>query len=78
MVVAGVWLYRRNASLAKSSQGGEVETTELAEEMYNDPDMIMDAIIALDDLYSAGEIPVDAYQQRRTELKDRLRELTEE
>jgi hypothetical protein len=35
----------------------------------------MDAIIALDDLYRAGQLPEDAYLTRRGELKARLKEL---
>ena len=35
----------------------------------------MDAIIALDDLYRAGDLPEEAYQQRRAELKAKLKEL---
>jgi hypothetical protein len=41
------------------------------------PDDLMDAIITLDDLYKAGEIPEDAYLKRRAELKERLRRLLE-
>jgi hypothetical protein len=33
----------------------------------------MDAILTLDDLYKSGEIPEEAYQQRRAELKTRLK-----
>ncbi len=29
----------------------------------------MDAILALDDLYQAGELPEEAYRLRRAELK---------
>jgi hypothetical protein len=36
-------------------------------------DALLDAIIALDDLYKAGQIPRAAYIDRREELKDRLR-----
>lgn len=36
-------------------------------------DALLDAIIALDDLYKAGQIPKTAYKERREELKDRLR-----
>jgi hypothetical protein len=32
----------------------------------------MDAIIALDDLYQAGQLPEDAYLKRRADLKERL------
>jgi hypothetical protein len=37
-------------------------------------DAVLDAIIALDDQFHAGQIPMAAYQERRTELKNRLRE----
>lgn len=37
---------------------------------------IMDCILALDDLYKAGQLPEDAYLKRREELKDRLRQLS--
>ncbi len=36
---------------------------------------LMDAIIALDDLYKTGQISEETYQQRRAELKERLRAL---
>ena len=35
---------------------------------------ILDAIVALDDLYQAGELPEEAYKERRAELKDRLKQ----
>ncbi len=38
---------------------------------------LMDAIIALDDLYKAGELPEDAHRKRRAELKARLQEMIE-
>ena len=37
---------------------------------------LLDQVLALDDLYQAGKLPLKAYQQRRAELMDRLRELT--
>ena len=33
----------------------------------------MDDIIALDDLYQAGELPEAAYRERREELKGKLK-----
>jgi mono/diheme cytochrome c family protein len=42
------------------------------------PEDTMDAIIALDDLYQAGKLPKEAYEQRRTELKARLATLKEQ
>jgi len=38
---------------------------------------VIDAIIALDDLYQRGELPEEAYLQRRAELKSRLRDKVE-
>ena len=38
-------------------------------------DDIMDAIITLDDQYKNGDLPEGAYQTRRKELKDRLKDL---
>ena len=40
-----------------------------------DSDDLMDAIITLDDLYQAGDIPEDAYLERRAALKEKLRKL---
>ncbi|HEX8967415.1 MAG TPA: hypothetical protein VF937_06020, partial [Chloroflexota bacterium] len=34
---------------------------------------LLDAIVALDDMYQAGQIPQEAYDQRRAELKEKLR-----
>jgi len=36
---------------------------------------VMDAIIALDDLHRAKKIPDEAYQARRAELKEQLKEI---
>jgi hypothetical protein len=35
----------------------------------------MDAIIALDDQYHAGNLPEEAYLERRSALKEKLRSL---
>jgi hypothetical protein len=74
LILAGLWLFRRER-LAKK------EALELDEELEDDDledaDSLMDAIIALDDLYKNGELPEDAYQQRRAEFKRRLEEIME-
>ena len=71
LVLAGVWLYRRRRAIV----GEEViEEPDDTGEMDN-VDSLMDAIIALDDLYQAGQLPEDAYLKRRAELKARLQEL---
>lgn len=41
------------------------------------PEQIMDAIIAIDDLYAAGRLPEEAYRKRRAELKEKLARLIE-
>jgi len=41
-------------------------------------DSLLEAIVALDDLYQAGKLPENAYQKRRAELKARLAEVLEE
>ena len=69
LVGSGLWLFRRRrANLASKSAG------EAAEEVVlDDSDALIDAIAALDDLYKAGDLPETAYQQRRAELKERLK-----
>jgi len=63
LVGAGYWLWRSNK---KDEEEVEVMgNPETAEE-------IMDAIITLDDRYKAGDLPEDAYQARRAELKAKL------
>jgi hypothetical protein len=69
----GIWLYRR----------GTLETAPAADDAplgartapLEDRDALLDAILALDDLYKEGKLAEEAYQQRRAELKDRLRQL---
>ena len=74
MIVAGVWLFFRNQKQAGDfeDEAGEVEE----EYTEDDVESLIDAIIALDDLYSAGELPEEAYRKRRAELKGRLKEIS--
>ena len=72
LVLAGVWLYRRNAS---SQEEVELEEEEIEESTEESAESIMDAILTLDDLYQANELPEDAYLQRRSELKERLQKV---
>jgi hypothetical protein len=71
LIAAGIWLFRRSGA-----QVDEFDETPAAVEEPDSqsPETIMDAILALDDLYQEGELPEEAYLQRRAELKDRLRE----
>lgn len=75
LILAGVWLYRRSR-LAE----GEIEDDSLSiiAPAQESAEALMDAIIALDDLYQDGQLPEEAYRQRRAELKARLKEILEQ
>ncbi len=67
LIAGGVILYLRDRRRAlPSSEEAEFDT----------PDEVMDAILALDDLHTAGKISDAAYAQRRQELKNILRQLS--
>jgi hypothetical protein len=68
LVAAGVWLFLRN----RPEVDDEEEQLPVASATPENPDAIMDAILALDDLYQEGKLPEEAYLQRRAELKARL------
>jgi mono/diheme cytochrome c family protein len=70
LVMSGGWMYLRNRSV---QQGGEpaLQAGKIPDET---PENLMDAILALDDLYKDGKLPEGAYLERRAELKQRLRE----
>lgn len=69
LIAAGVFFFLRD----RTRQRQEPVQEAAAEDHGNGPDEIADAILALDDQYQAGGIARDAYEQRRSELKDRLR-----
>jgi hypothetical protein len=73
LIGVGIYFFLRDRARLKKENMDEVEYIEedaLGENRNN----IMDAMIALDDQYTAGEIPKDAYEKRRLELKERLKE----
>jgi hypothetical protein len=72
LILAGVWLYLRD----RKSQEIDFEQEEDEQNGFDTSEEVMDAIIALDDLHRAGKIPDEAYQARRAELKDILKDLT--
>ena len=72
LILAGVWLYRRN----KPGEEPENDASDEAIVESESAESIMDAILALDDLFQEGELPEEAYLQRRGELKARLKKLT--
>lgn len=74
LVGLGIFLYLRDRARLKN----EIESEQVdiqPDALGEDRDTIMDAMIALDDRYKAGEIPKGAYETRRQELKDRLKGL---
>lgn len=82
LIVAGVWLFRRTRSngpaASEASGDGEAGDEDEMEAVSDNPEALMDAIIALDDLYQSGQLPESAYLERRAKLKERLREILEE
>ncbi len=82
LVLAGVWISRRNRISPSETEAEVVEAEEPEPAPKPAPDQpdgvadaetLMDDIIALDDLYQAGELPEAAYRDRRAELKEKLR-----
>ena len=67
LILGGAFLYIRDRRL----QAVEPRAAE-----FDSSDEVLDAILALDDLHRAGKIPDDAYQRRRLELKEILRQLS--
>ena len=66
LIVAGVYLFFRDRRIKKVDNG---------EAGFESTDEVMDAILALDDLHRAGKISDLAYQNRRNELKDIIKEI---
>lgn len=69
LIMAGVWMFLRNRD---NMDEDDFEDDEAA---FETTEEVMDAIIALDDLHRAKKIPDEAYQKRRAELKEILKEL---
>jgi predicted phage tail protein len=72
LILGGVWMYLRDR---RGTEETENEEEDEAEEEFESADDVTDAIIALDDLYRAKKISNEAYQKRRAELKDILRDM---
>jgi len=65
LILAGGWIYLRDRNRVEEDAG----------DTFKSPEDVMDAIIALDDLHRAKKIPNDAYQKRRAQLKEILKEM---
>jgi len=81
LVISGVWLYNRNqkkAALQVASEGPDLpESSSGIDATPEDEDTLMDAIIALDDQFKSGNLPEDAYLERRAVLKEKLRNINQ-
>ena len=79
MVSVGYWLFRRNRlklSMQPALTGVDVPgSISGLGATPEDEDTLMDAIIALDDQFHAGNLPEEAYLERRAVLKEKLRKL---
>lgn len=71
LIVVGIVLWRRPQAAEEVAE----EEAEAPPDLEEDPETLMDAILALDDLYQQGKLSEEAYQTRRAELKARLAEL---
>jgi mono/diheme cytochrome c family protein len=69
LILAGAWMYLRDRKRV------EEEDEEGEENEFESSEDVMDAIITLDDLHRAKKISDEAYQKRRAELKEMLKEM---
>jgi len=78
LIILGIFLFLRDRRFRKLE---EEESEEAGEEqaepdaLGDNRDSILDAILALDDQFKAGDISKEAYHERRDELKARLKTL---
>ena len=70
LVLAGAWIRVR---VREHNRPGEEDDIEDEEDVFESPEDVMDAIIALDDLHRAKNISDEAYHKRRAELKEVLK-----
>ena len=76
LIGLGIFLFLRDRRLKRLEDEFSDEDEEDEEDaLGEDREGIMDAIITLDDQFKAGDISQEAYEKRRGELKDRLKNL---
>jgi hypothetical protein len=68
LLASGIWIYFKNKTANR-----EISQTQPSP---LDRDEILDSIIALEDLFQAGEITESAFQAKRDQLKEQLREIS--
>lgn len=64
LIGAGIWIYRQDI---------RPQPKEEREDEFESAEEVMDAIIALDDMFGMKKISEQAYKNRRAELKEKLR-----
>jgi hypothetical protein len=78
LIATGVWLYQRSRTQTDEREDADEADTSRDPSPDEDAGTLMDAILALDDLYKEGQLPEEAYHQRRAELKERLKTIIEQ
>ncbi len=78
LIFSGGWLYIRTRNGRTDQDVLDPDEERLAEQDGEDVDTSLDAILALDDQYQAGELPEKAYLERRAELKSKIKEILSE
>jgi len=75
LIIVGVWFFNRR----QPEKLRTIEDDDLFDQLNGESaESIMDAILTLDDLYTQGILPKDAYIERRSELKNRLAEMLDD
>ena len=72
LIGAGLWYFKRSQD---QDEDGDLSDDNVDEVEFDDAEKIMDAIIALDDAFRAGDLSEDVYNKRRADLKAQLKEL---
>ena len=75
LIGLGIFLFLRDRKLRKMEDEEDLAENLDPDSLGDDRESIMDAIITLDDQYKAGDILKEAYDKRREELKERLKNL---
>ncbi len=78
LILAGGWLFMRTRNGETEQEPLDMDEETLIDQDGEDVDTLLDAILALDDKYQAGELPKDAYLKRRAELKTKIKEILQE
>ena len=73
LIFAGGFLYLRSRNGRADSEDQDLEQAGFLDDGGEDIDTLLDALLALDDQYKAGELPEDAYVMRRDELKSKIK-----